>query len=234
MQQFSDHVIGTWCAGGRFAPQPGQVSVVVDDRLPEARGVSLLHLVSGGAMLVLTSTRRDALGIDTPRIDGSALRERLATTGITLNDPDLLFFLPRDTIASLSGTPLPTGTRVLTADDAAAFEQFTRRAPEADLDEAFVELDHWLVVGTWDGDELVSVASAYPWRQGPLADIGVITLPQARGRGLGRRTVRAISAAVIDRGLEPQYRCQLDNAASVAVARASGFVPLGRWETLDD
>ncbi|MNW69357.1 hypothetical protein D3C74_483430 [compost metagenome] len=34
----------------------------------------------------------------------------------------------------------------------------------------------------------------------------------------------------LSRGLEPQYRCQLDNVASVALAAASGLALFGTWE----
>ncbi|QFG69058.1 GNAT family N-acetyltransferase [Ornithinimicrobium pratense] len=87
--------------------------------------------------------------------------------------------------------------------------------------------------GTFIDDKLVSAASMYPWSGTHLADLGVITLPAFRGRGLGRVTVRAMSAEALRREHEPQYRCQLDNAASVALARAAGFTRLGAWEVID-
>ncbi len=123
-------------------------------------------------------------------------------------------------------------TRRLTDEDADAFAGFASAAPADDLDEAFVELDHWLAYGTFVDGELVAAASAYPWAGSLLADIGVITLPASRGRGLGRDTVRAISAAARALGYEPQYRCQLDNAASVALAETAGFVHFGQWRVI--
>ena len=74
----------------------------------------------------------------------------------------------------------------------------------------------------------------YPWGETAVADLGVITLPQFRGQGLGRATVRAISAAALSRGYEPQYRCDLGNAPSAALARAAGFARFGLWEGLED
>ena len=97
-----------------------------------------------------------------------------------------------------------------------------------------MELDHWLVVGTFRQQQLVSVSSMYPWGETTIADLGVITLPQFRGQGLGRATVRAISAAALSRGYEPQYRCDLGNAPSAALARAAGFARFGLWEGLED
>jgi hypothetical protein len=34
------------------------------------------------------------------------------------------------------------------------------------------------------------------------------------------------------KGYEPQYRCQLDNHASLAVAKAAGLTHFGTWEVV--
>lgn len=132
----------------------------------------------------------------------------------------------------MRSAPPGPGTRALTEDDAAAFEAFTARAPQADLEEAYVELDHWLVVGTFVEEELVCVASAYPWRDTVMADLGVVALPEHRGKGLAKRAVLALSGLALQRGYEPQYRCQLDNHASVRLADAAGLRPLGTWDVV--
>jgi predicted GNAT family acetyltransferase len=89
------------------------------------------------------------------------------------------------------------------------------------------------VFGTFVEGELVAAASMYPWSGTVLADLGVVTRPDVRGRGMARATVRAMSAAALDSGHEPQYRCQLDNTASVALAASAGFVRFGEWEVID-
>ncbi len=59
----------------------------------------------------------------------------------------------------------------------------------------------------------------YPWDdEFPLADIGVLTLSSARSQGHAKTLVRGIFRYALTRGFEPQYRCQLDNAASVKPA----------------
>lgn len=93
--------------------------------------------------------------------------------------------------------------------------------------------DHWLVFGTFVDDRLAAVASMYPWRDTHLADLGVLTLPANRGRGFAKATVRALSAAALNRGYEPQYRCQLDNVASAALAHSAGFERFATWDVID-
>ncbi|WP_321170720.1 GNAT family N-acetyltransferase [Embleya scabrispora] len=65
-----------------------------------------------------------------------------------------------------------------------------------------------------------------------MADLGVLTLPPYRGKGHARRLVRAISRHALARGYQPQYRCQLDNHASVAAAGAAGLTRFGTWDVV--
>jgi predicted GNAT family acetyltransferase len=62
----------------------------------------------------------------------------------------------------------------------------------------------------------------------------VITLPTYRGQGLAKATVRAISVRALSQGYEPQYRCQLGNAPSIALAESAGFVRFGTWDVISE
>lgn len=88
--------------------------------------------------------------------------------------------------------------------------------------------------GTFVDGRLAGAASMYPCSGTRFADLGVITLRGFRGRGLARATVLAMAAEALEGGYEPQYRCQLDNAPSVALASASGFRRFGEWAVIDD
>ncbi len=230
---FSSFVTDQWMPTALDAGVSDLALVVVDPTLPERRSVARLRVEAGPVLVSLTPARARELALaDGDRIDDAALGLVLERAGVTLNGADHLFYLTLDAQAALRGEAPSPATRQLTKADAPAFEELTAAAPEADLDEAFVELDHWLVFGTFVGDRLASAVSMYPWDGTRLADLGVITLPEFRGRGLGRTTVRAASSAALSRGYEPQYRCQEDNVASVALARATGFTPFGLWEVV--
>lgn len=231
---FSDRVLAHWIPGGLAGAADHRVAISVDPLLSANRSVSVLHVDDGSTVLSLTPRWAEELAVtDGDRVDEAVLAERIDGSTVSLNDPDHLFYWSLRDQAALQDDGRNPAARQLTAADAPAFARFTSRAPEVELDEAFVELDHWLVFGTFVRDELVCAASTYPWSESQLADLGVITLPGFRGRGLGRQTVRAISAAVLRRGYEPQYRCRLDNTASVALAHAAGLTHFGRWEVID-
>ncbi|MBB2959049.1 GNAT family N-acetyltransferase [Pseudoclavibacter helvolus] len=232
---FSSFVTDQWMPAALDAGVSDLAFVVVDPSLPENRSGARLRVEAGPVLVSLTPARARELELaDGHRIDDATLGGVLDRAGVTLNSPDHLFYLTLDEQAALRGEGPRHGTRQLTEADAAAFEELVAAAPEADLDEAFVELDHWLVFGTFIGDRLASAVSMYPWDGTRLADLGVITLPEFRGRGLGRTTVRAASSAALALGYEPQYRCQVDNFASVALARAAGFMSFGLWEVIID
>lgn len=230
---FSSLVTDQWIPSARDVVVSDLALVVVDPALPERRSVARLRLEAGPVLVSLTPARaREFALADGDRIDDASLRGALDRAGVTLNGPDNLFYLTLDEQAALRGEAPSPGTRQLTVADAAVFEELVAAAPEDDLEEAFVELDHWLVFGTFVGDRLASAVSMYPWDGTRLADLGAITLPEFRGRGLGRTTVRAASSAALVLGYEPQYRCQVDNVASAALARAAGFAPFGLWEVV--
>ncbi len=213
--------------------ETGHLRVVVDATLPTNRSVSVLELAGGGGAVTVTPARADRLGL----VDGSGcfagdVLDALQRDGVVMNDPDLVFYLPLATQPELAREATPADLRRLDEADASAFGDFARSSPADDLDEAFVELDHWLVFGFFDHARLVCAASMFPWRGTRLADLGVLTLPDHRGRGLARQTVRALCGSALAAGYEPQYRCQLDNTASAALAAAAGFTRYGLWHVV--
>ena len=159
------------------------------------------------------------------------LRAALTAAGVEMNGADHLFFLPDVLKQEVRAADDAPHVRRLTADDEGLFEAFVASAPEADVDEAWVELDQWVVFGAFDGDLLVAAGSALPFREDSLlADIGVLTLPSHRGQGHARAIVLALARHALAEGYEPQYRCQLDNTSSVILAERSGFLSIGTWD----
>ncbi|GEB46076.1 putative acetyltransferase [Microbacterium testaceum] len=232
---FSSLVIDHWLPGSASSLSDDEAVVVVDPKLPENRSVSILRTGEGAVIVSVSPERAAQVGVsDGERLSADDVLQRIDAAGISLNDPDHLFYLPMEEHANVTAPEPESSTRRLTADDTDAFAALAAAAPEDDLDEAFVELDHWLVFGTFVDGTLAAAASMYPWTGTRLADLGVITLPEFRGRGLARATVLAMAADALERGYEPQYRCQLDNAPSVALALASGFRRFGEWIVVDD
>lgn len=217
-------------------------SLTVDAALPDSRSVMIATSPDGGRVrAVLSAARARELGLEDvekiARASEAQVRRLLSAAGIAPADPDLIHYLPEALLrgpASAVHTP-DNAARALTDADAAAFAELLDACPEADRAEAQVELDHWAVVGVEAGGRLVAVATAYPWsEEPPVADLGVLTRPGARGRGFGRRATLALCREVLARGYEPQYRCDPANEASAAVARAAGFVLYQAWECIDD
>ena len=158
----------------------------------------------------------------------------LNKAGIAMHGADNLFYFTNDAREALV-TEIPTGdVRRLTADDAAIFKAFESVASKQDWDNAQVELDHWAVFGSFDNGRLVAVSSIYQWENAAIMDLGVLTLPIFRGRGHARRLVRAAFRYACAPGYEPQYRCQVDNAASSALAPAAGLTLFGTLGVIAD
>ena len=79
-------------------------------------------------------------------------------------------------------------------------------------------------VAAFDGDRAVSVACAF-FVGRRFEDIGVVTDPGHRGRGLSTACAAAVVTAARARGHRPSWTTSPDNLASRAVAAHLGFVP---------
>lgn len=228
MPEFAAVVLDHWNA--LFGDSAASFAIAVQASVSPDRRLMLLQTADGRERVTLTPTMAGALSLDTqPCTNLAQFRQRLDDMGIALHGADSVFYF--DAAQSLPGSDLPA-LRQLGQDDAAAFAEFHAAASEQDRDDAYVELDHWSVFGAFVDERLVCAASAYPWNDGPIADLGVLTLAPFRGRGLARAVVHAVARHARAAGYEPQYRCQQDNAASLALARAAGLILFGCWDTI--
>lgn len=81
-----------------------------------------------------------------------------------------------------------------------------------------------IAMGAYDGDKLVALAGADDY-MGDLWQIGIDTLPEYRGRGLGRYLVKTIADEICKQGKVPYYTTWAPNIGSMSVAVGAGFVP---------
>lgn len=239
MPDFSPVVTDYWAAAfsGKPLHRNENMTITISPELDDHERVTVLRTieddrvamaVTPGVAEVLTK-HIAALGNPTE----TNIRTAFAAHGIVLNGADNVFYLSESAAGDILDATAPTNVRPLTNDDADIFTSFKATVSEEDWDGAYVELDHWAVFGAFDEHErLVSIGSMYPWDdEFPLADIGVLTLSPVRGRGHAKTLVREMFRYALTEGYEPQYRCQLDNAASIRLAAGVGLQLFGQWET---
>ena len=208
-------------------------TVVINPKLSENRRVMVLKTYDGRVMAVLTPALVDKLGLSQYKnMSEQTFRQKLNEAGVIFHDAENIFYFKESDKAVLLQENSEGDLRQLTKEDGAVFSEFQSSASKQDLDEAYVELDHWAVFGSFEQNRLVSAASVYPWGKAQIADIGILTLSPFRGKGHARKVVRSISKYVYGKGYEPQYRCSQDNHASASLAKASGFTLYGEWEVI--
>ena len=210
-------------------------SVRINPELPDGQQLTMFNFANGPLAVALRPDVADGLGLDRGSAalsSETAFRAMLAARGIELSNAEHSFYIDCATRPVIEAEDDPPHVRPLTAADATAFAEFEAANSPEDLDEAYVELDQWFVMGAMAGDSIVGAASMYPWRGTTLADIGVIVRPDARGAGHARSLVRALSREAYRRGYEPQYRCDVVNDASQALASSAGFTLYGTWEPI--
>ncbi|WP_429841641.1 GNAT family N-acetyltransferase [Brevibacillus sp. FIR094] len=209
-------------------------TVAINPDLDEDSRVMVLETSDGRVMTVLTPALANKVGLSQQQdLSESIFRQKLNEAGVTLHGADYLFYFSEADMNVMLQENLEGDLRRLTEEDEVVFSEFESSASEQDLDDAYVELDHWVVFGSFEQNRLVCAASMYPWKAGSqIADLGVLTLTSFRGKGHARKVVRSICKYANGQGFEPQYRCQLDNHASTALAKAAGFTLFGKWEVI--
>ncbi|HEV7304653.1 GNAT family N-acetyltransferase [Ensifer sp.] len=218
MAQFSPEITDHWRAtlsSGTVVQGESGFTVAITSALDGDSEAMVLKTADRQVMAAVSPALAEKLAVSgRPDLCEPVFLHMLQEAGVTLHDADYIFYFAEAEKAALLREQPASSVRLLTADDASVFAEFQSSASEEDLDAAYVELDHWLVFGAFDGDRLVCAASMYPWKEeSRIADMGILTLATHRGKGHARCVVRAISRHALGQGYEPQYRCQLDNDA---------------------
>lgn len=140
-----------------------------------------------------------------------AIESQYAHLAYYLYPPDLPAYLP----------PAPFVLRQLSPADSDHMRALHEANTPEDVEEGFVEVSHEIAFGCFSDDLLVAAASGYE-RTG-FMDIGVLTHPAYRQKGLGKAVVGAVCKWSIQRDMIPQYRCNQQNYASAGVAERLHF-----------
>jgi GNAT superfamily N-acetyltransferase len=112
-------------------------------------------------------------------------------------------------------------TRLLTEQDDAALAALNARLSENDRNLGGVSAEDPVRVGLFEGARCIAAASFLFYGE-HIADVGVITDPEFRGRGLGKTVVTGL---LHQRGNRAgQYRTQHTNIGSHSLARSLGLV----------
>lgn len=129
-------------------------------------------------------------------------------------------FVDRHRITQIS----PEGQRLSATDDRLA--ALHRACGDEEWAEAGFIFDWGVVYAIESAGEVIAAGSMTPFR-GRLADVGLITHPDHRGRGCAKRLASRMIADALPDAEVVRYRALTNNAPSVAVARSLGFVTRG-------
>ena len=198
--------------------------------LPGYRGVFLLRLDDGctigapGDVAGRVRSRADAADVDTVFTRDGA-RALVAEDAALVLGPSIHAYVdPRGVVEQppCDARPLgPSDDDVLARLHAAVDDDewgeggFARQAPYAEV-----------VWGAFEDGDLVAAGNLTDF-DGRPADVGIVTRPDSRGRGLASRLVSMMVADALRTVPVVRYRALESNAASRRVAAKLGFVPDG-------
>ena len=165
------------------------IEIFINDNLAEEDKLTVLTRAQGQTFISLTPEFASQIGLnEEPAIkDLASFRALLLKADIGLHSPDKVFY----SLTPQLNKPMNKNTSIrrLTENDKALFVNFTQKLDAEELDNAWVELDHWAVFGLFLNEQLVCATSLYPWQKTNIADLGVITLPEFRGKGMAKTLV---------------------------------------------
>ena len=101
--------------------------------------------------------------------------------------------------------------------------------PPDDVNEVGLsDLEHrFTVMHVDDGRRTPVACGAYTEWEGILAQMGVLVAPEWRRRGLGSLAASIAAHEALASGLTLQWRSDVSNKGSLAIARSLGFTPGG-------
>lgn len=128
-------------------------------------------------------------------------------------------------VHAYSSGPVPCGTagERLTRDE---LDPLAAGLPESEWREAGMAEEDAVFFGLRRNGELVAAANLTTWDGAPT-DVGVLTLPSARGRGYGTAIAAVAAAHAVEEHGIARWRALATNTASRAIAARLGFVARG-------
>ncbi len=134
------------------------------------------------------------------------------------------------------------GARVLDTDDYPLFESFFREThknanPDGWLADYFTEkAGKGYFTGYFKNGRLVSVCDApdMPYMEDVIQHTGIVTLEEERRKGYGKLTAALATHHLLQKGVCPQWECNVGNIASLELAKSIGYKEFGKAYILEE
>lgn len=132
---------------------------------------------------------------------------------------------------SYAGAAPEVETRGVRSPTAEALERlYEQCAPDEVAESGIVSIDERLA--RYDSEGHVQAVSGFEVWDATVGHVCVLAAPAARGTGVAREVADAATTAALERGLVPQARCRIGNAASASLALRLGYEVAGAQLTL--
>lgn len=114
--------------------------------------------------------------------------------------------------------------RLMTKDDKELLNELHSACTEEEIEAAYIEYDHEIINGIFKDGKLVSCSSVLDWNT--FYDIGIITHPNHRKKGLAKAVVSKLVEEIFKTDKVPLYRCNITLWGSAGTAKSLGFKEL--------
>ncbi|MEV6524309.1 GNAT family N-acetyltransferase [Longispora sp. NPDC051575] len=129
-------------------------------------------------------------------------------------------------LTSADRLPEHSAIRRLNPGDHLALAELRSACPEEDWEEGGFADEPGALFGAFDEGRLLAAANLTNWNGQPT-DVGLLTRPEARRRGLATRTAAAASSHALRLHGIARFRALVDSPAAMRIAQRLGYTPYG-------
>jgi GNAT superfamily N-acetyltransferase len=205
---------------------PGIVVLTDVPGLPEYEGTFVLRL--GGTCVIAVPSSREASireaveGRSVDEVFDAVFVPSLGREGWLVLGPSRHSYADR----SLFHPVADGDVRRLREVDALAVRELEAAVPGGEWSEGGFVHEAAELWGVFEDDRLAALGNMTEWN-GAMSDVGLVTRPDRRGRGLGTMVASAMCRAALETIEVVRYRALTTNIASLRVADRLGFVSYG-------
>ncbi len=206
-------------------------TLVINASLEESRQVMMVEMPNKHTLAVVSSKVAGKLDlVNVNEFSQGIFRQLLAVNGVLLETPVEVFYFSENEKARMLTQAISGDIRPLSAADSDCVNGFLKQVSEEAKLVSEIDVTNDFLYGCFEKGELMCLASGSVWNDSPFTDVRVVTKETNQEFGIATNVVKALCAAVIANGGEPQLRCLVDSDAALGVADAVESTPFGKLE----
>ncbi|MCF8008481.1 MAG: GNAT family N-acetyltransferase [Halanaerobiales bacterium] len=204
---------------------PEEINILINDEYAKKKRITIYQTQFNSIIFTDISLYKEIKNeidkINNNKISISELKAVLSDHSFTKDSDTHCLFLNPERFKKID-TPLDYQIKEINKNNKEQMIKLKKRCSKYDLEQAQVSLKDPYILGCFNKNELISVASYWYWGEG-LADIGIITHPEYRKMGIGKAIISNLCEQGININRINLYRHDENNTVSRKLGLSLNF-----------